>query len=369
MEATLHDLWTSHGFPAGKRLCDIAKKKGISVTAKAADEFVKSQEVHQLHAKAPKPAVDHPITTSAPQVEFNMDLLDMSKYSKANGGHNWILLVLDVFSRKAFAESIKSKSPISVLPALQNAIDALGKPLAIISDNGTEFEGSVNSWLHEEGIGRRKAEVGDHRVLGVIDSLSRFYKNSLHRYFTHTQSTSYRDYLPKLTENYNASPHTSLGKMTPNEAEKNQTQTRDIHYAKVIGTEWKPKFKVGDRVRLLKKKEIFGKGYEIKYSIALYTIDKIDGINYVLDNGRRVREFMIQAASEKKKEEKEALEERKEEAEPIKDVAAVAKFDHKTENILKFKEGVAATNKRDGLRERAPASQLMHSKYGQIRWG
>ena len=56
------------------------------------------------------------------------------------------------------------------------------------------------------------------------------------------------------------------------------------------------------------------------------------------------------------------------EIEPIKDVAAAAKFNHQTEQILKHKEGVSQASLRTGLRERKPKSQLEHSEYGRINW-
>jgi hypothetical protein len=363
----LKEIWQEAGYPAAQRLYDLSKKKGLSFTQKQVSDFVKGQETYQLHAPAPKPAVSHPITTSAPNVEWQIDLLDMSKYNRQNAGHHWILLVEDVFSRKAYAEAIKNKQPTSVLPALQNAVEKLGKPLAIISDNGNEFEGVVNKWMEESNIARRRAAVGDHRVLGVIDSLSRFFKNALHRHFTHTQTTHYLNYLPTLVQSYNNTPHTSLNKMTPDEAVNDQTATREIHYANATGVQWKPKFKVGQRVRLLKRKQTFGRGYEVRFSIKVYTIQKIDGVNYVLDDGTRAREFMLIDAGGKPKINKEEEKSAEEKMDETRDVAKEAKFEHQTEQLLK-QEGVSQSNRREGLRERKPQSQLHHPLFGNVKW-
>ena len=56
------------------------------------------------------------------------------------------------------------------------------------------------------------------------------------------------------------------------------------------------------------------------------------------------------------------------EIEPMTDVAATAKFNHQTNQILKHREGVSQLNKREGLRERKPQSQLEHSEFGRINW-
>ncbi|MDO9333712.1 MAG: hypothetical protein Q7T57_04230, partial [Dehalococcoidales bacterium] len=55
-------------------------------------------------------------------------------------------------------------------------------------------------------------------------------------------------------------------------------------------------------------------------------------------------------------------------AEGRSDVGRAAKFDHRTENILKHREGVSGENTREGLRTRKPDSQLLHSLYGKINW-
>jgi hypothetical protein len=39
-----------------------------------------------------------------------MDLLDMSNYSRQNKGYKWILLAIDTFTIKAYAEKFKNKT-------------------------------------------------------------------------------------------------------------------------------------------------------------------------------------------------------------------------------------------------------------------
>jgi hypothetical protein len=60
-----------------------------------------------------------------------------------------------------------------------------------------------------------------------------------------------------------------------------------------------------------------------------------------------------------------ALEEKKE-AE-IKDVQREARHEHRTERLLGT-EGIQQSNRREGLRERRPDSQLVHSRYGVVKW-
>jgi transposase InsO family protein len=375
MEAKLEQIWKDSGYPAAQRLYAIVKRTEPDVKLKDVQNFIASQETAQLHKRAPKDTKSHHITSAGNHLDYQADLLDLAKYARQNRGMNWILLVEDIFNRKSYAAPLKTKSPNDVLPALNKAFEYLGKPqLTLVTDSGTEFKGVVGKKLKELHIVHHTVEVGDSRTLGMINSLCRFFKNAIHRHFTQTQDTNWVDYLPTLLKSYNNTPHSSLKGMTPLEAEKRQTDTRNITYEKVMKDKKPSKFEIGDTVRVLKQKTVFGRGYEIRYSIERFKIEKIEGKNYVLSNGKSFREHELQKVLPQKEEvpvivegkasEIEAIEEKPEK----KDVAAAAKFEHRTEQILKHKEGVAQSNRREGLRERKPQSQVEHPKFGQIKW-
>ena len=55
--------------------------------------FYNEQQTQHLHK---------PIVTIEDYFDFQLDLLDMSKYSRYNKGYQWIMICVDVFSRKAY---------------------------------------------------------------------------------------------------------------------------------------------------------------------------------------------------------------------------------------------------------------------------
>jgi hypothetical protein len=322
-----------------------------------------------LHKRAPN-AKEIPITVSGKQIEYQMDLLDMSNFSRENKGIKWVLILEDILDRKVHAVAIKSKSPIDVLPALKIAIEKLGhQPVQIVSDSGSEWKGAVAKWLSEQKIAHRTVEVGDHNSLGIIDSAARFVKNSLHKHFTNKQTTNWVDVLESLIMHYNDTPHSSLKAkgapaMSPNESEQYETDTRNIHIAaknKAAGVKNNLAFAVGDHVRVLKRKKLFARGYEVRYSIKTFTIEKQDGHWYVLNDGRRFREGSLQRINA-------PLINEVPDTAPIRDVAAASKRDHRVDQILIHKEGVVQENRREGLRERKPQSLVEDMQYGRVLW-
>lgn len=364
---------------------------------KDVQDFIANQETAQLHKRVTKEKTIHHATSAGNGLNYQADLLQLDQYGGTNKGFKWCLLVEDIFSRKAFAAPLKTKSPNDVLPALNKAFEVLGKPqLTLRTDQGGEFKGVVGKKLKDLRIVHHTAAVGDHRVLGIIDSLCRFFKNALYRHFSQTQSTNWIDYLPTLVESYNNTPHRSLKNMTPYEAEKKETVTRNLAYDLVTRDKREPKFAVGDTVRVLKQKLTFDRAYETRYSVERFVIESIDGLYYVLSNGKRYREHQLQKVRPAKEENKasESEIEKKEEVVvprphlapgrarspspekkmPVKsdegryDVAREAKYNHRTAQLLKFHEGVDQLNRREGLRERRPGSQLEHSLFGKVRW-
>ena len=70
-----------------------------------------------------------------------MDLMDVRKLAKWNKGHRYILTVVDVFSKYAWAIPIKSKTGVVMVQALQTLWKQASprQPQRVQSDDGTEF--------------------------------------------------------------------------------------------------------------------------------------------------------------------------------------------------------------------------------------
>jgi transposase InsO family protein len=401
----LKDLYEEYGYPSAERLWKLVKKENLSFTKKQVQEFVSEQISAQLHRRAPK-VRQVPITASDVNLDWQMDLLDMNKYHKSNEGYRWILIAVDVFSRKAAAVAMKKKTADEAADALVDVISKLGKPVSITSDDGSEFKGAFNKLLTEKKIAHRVTTPGDHNVLGIIDRFSKTLKLILHRHFTQQQTVKWIDVLQKFIQAYNKTEHASLH-MSPNEAKSRPTDARNVHFENLEEAQKKrpvQKFRVGDHVRVKRKKKTFDRGYEIVWSLTVYVIKKIEGQNYLLNDGKKYRAHMLQkvgAPPEKPPDKSKQVPEKPPEVqesaikvpesvpevqEPVpepqespkksqssgtsktptvQDVARQAKFEHRTDRLLES-YGLDRKNSRSGLRERAPASLLEDPRFGRI---
>ena len=404
----MKEVYESSGYPSAARLYALLKKKGETVTHKQVEEFVASQEVAQLHRpRLTHKAEQHPITASDPQWDMQGDLIDMQKFYKDNDGYRWVLVLVDIFDRKMAAVALKNKEAATTLAGLQECFEKLGKPLKLTTDSGGEFAGVLDKYLKKEGVVHHKAEPQDHNVLGKVDRVVGTLKSMLYKTMHGKQTNRWTDHLDRIVGAYNTTPHASLGGQAPEEAGADVssiTKTRDLEYNRVLAARdkaaGKKQLEVGQWVRIMKRKELLNnRGFETRWSIKKYQIVKVDGLYFELDDGRRFRADMLHRVTppndpveERKEELAEAKAEEKESRAPLapgraevagaaatrvdsqvsqegrRNKTGQAKFEHKTENILKHKEGVSQDNVTRLLRERKPDNQLLHSKYGRINW-
>jgi hypothetical protein len=364
--STLLELFEENGYPGFNRFWGILQDKGLTsqYKRKQVEEFVANQKVTQLH-KRPVAGKSTPITAPSFGFSYQMDLLDVSSLSRSNSGMHWLVLMIDIFTRKIAIAPVPNKKPISVLVGIKDCMKQMGREPSIIqSDKGSEWKESVAKFFKENTILVKQAEVGDHNSLGVVDSASRLVKNWIHKHITFHQNERFIDDLPRFVKAYNNTKHSVLDGLSPNQAVKFPTEVRRSHFLRVTSVgESKPrrkrvkkmkKFAIGDHVRVLRSKTAFQRGYEVKYSLTVHTIEEIHGLNYVLENGKYYRADRL-------------LKVPAPEATPVADVGRKAKFEHRTKTLLKS-DGIDERNVpiRRSARERKPESQLQDVRYGKI---
>ena len=98
-------------------------------------------------------------------------------------------------------------------------------------------------------------------------------KERMFKYFTANSTNVYIDILQDLVKQYNNTKHSSI-KMTPVEAsmKKNEKKVSDNLYGDISISKKKPKFKLGDFVRIPRKKGVFEKGYTPRWTEEVFKV-------------------------------------------------------------------------------------------------
>ena len=94
-------------------------------------------------------------------------------------------------------------------------------------------------------------------------------KSKIYRYMTSISKNVYIDILDDIVNEYNNTYHTTI-KMKPIDVKDNTYINTDKET-----NDKDPKFKVGDRVRISKYKNIFAKGYTPNWSEEVFVIKKV----------------------------------------------------------------------------------------------
>ena len=192
-------------------------------------------------------------------------------YVRENGGFEYILVFIDVFSKMCYVEPMKDKFGMTTFLALEKILKRLPViPNQIITDDGTEFYNHrVKSLFDHFGIAHYSLR-GPHKA-SVAERMIQTLKGRLEKYFWANKTKRYVDVLQQVVDNYNKTPHRSIG-MAPFKVNRsNRDQVFNKMY-KNVKIKTQPRLEIGDRVRIAKHKTIFEKGYTRKWSIELYTI-------------------------------------------------------------------------------------------------
>jgi len=205
--------------------------------------------------------------------------VEMIPYARENKGYKYLLTIIDLFSRYAWAVPIKDKSGKEVKHAFQRIFAQEGrKPQRLQTDAGREFDNRhVQRLLNRENI--RFFTVKSQFKAAVVERLNRTLKAKMWRYFTRTGRHRWVNVLPELIRAYNASVHRSIG-MAPNNVTRDNehelwTAQEERGPQKVTLREAKTRFVVGDHVRLSEAKQVFAKGYLPNWTEEIFTVSRV----------------------------------------------------------------------------------------------
>lgn len=234
----------------------------------------------ELHHRVIKSFPKRRVYVNSIDQTWAVDLIDMQQYSKQNKHYKYLLAVIDIFSKYGWLIPLKNKTGLTVSEEFKKLFKQR-KPMFIWSDKGSEFYNKqVKELLKDNNIKLYSTE--NEEKSSVVERWIGTMKQQMFKYFTASETFKYYDVLDRLVKNYNNTVHSSI-KMTPVKASKleNELTVYKNLYPEKEEKVKKPKFKVGDRVRITKKKGKFEKGYTTRWTKEIFIIVKVLNTNPV----------------------------------------------------------------------------------------
>ena len=202
-----------------------------------------------------------------------MDLAHVEKLSKENNGTQYLLVCVDIFSRFVRVSPMENKNASTTTEAFKQFA---GLPNKVWVDKGKEFKGNFKKYCDNKGI--EMYNTHSETKASFAERAIRSLKRIIYRHMEEKKTYRYINKLPEFVKTINNRPHRAIG-MAPSKVKNsdviaihhNQTATKQAIQYRVK----KPKFKVGDKVRIAKHNLPFRKGYKPQYTEEVFVIREI----------------------------------------------------------------------------------------------
>ena len=181
------------------------------------------------------------------------DLIDMQAFSKHNNGIEYLLTVIDIFSKFVWIVPLKRKTGQEVANAFSRILKER-RPSKTSVGRVREFYNKDIQKLVE----LHSTEIEE--ISCVIERFNRTIKEKLFKYFSANNRRQSVDVLDLLVDQYNDTINSSI-KMTPKEASRKENENKVWRnlYPEFGGKTLTPKLSIGDNVRITKKTNLFEK--------------------------------------------------------------------------------------------------------------
>lgn len=274
----LRDLYYSPktGYRSGEHLYQLAQSEGEDISRGYVRKWLQQQQAYTKFKKFTNPQAFRKTLVRDLGEQIQIDLSTfMMKHKNENDGYTYIITGIELLSRYGFGIPVKNKSGKVVAEGLAILLEEFkdrfyGYPKAIQFDEGVEFlNKDVKALLGSHDI--TYFTTHSKRKASIVERYNRTIKTKILKLFEHKGNHIWVDNLKDIVENYNTTVNRSIAEKPVDVTEDNKFVIWGRLFGHVVKLD-PPKFKVGDKVRVLhfdskyKGKE-FQKWYRTKHPL------------------------------------------------------------------------------------------------------
>ena len=147
---TIAEVWRNNNYPGVDRLTKLVKEKHPTKYIRKAQvvQFLTEQTASQTFKEKRKSKPNGHIVANLVNELWQMDIFDLSRYEKRNVGFRYLLVCIDVFSRKAYVKAMKNKDTSAVINTFTHFLTHKTGPniRSIIADQDPAW--TNDTWLN-----------------------------------------------------------------------------------------------------------------------------------------------------------------------------------------------------------------------------
>lgn len=201
----------------------------------------------------------------------------VAEYNTFDGGKScrYILLAIELTSRKLFARPLADKRGETVTAAFRQLLDHdfEQQPQLVRTDRGSEFRARpFQQLLSSRGI--KHLFASNTEKAAACERAVATFQRRAHRWITYNKTVSFIKQLPAILKSINDTPHSST-LVAPNSfSERDVYPAWERYYLKHLNPSYQRQFryKVGDTVRLSLLRDGLSKAYRGTYGAELFTV-------------------------------------------------------------------------------------------------
>ena len=284
MDGYLEEVYYKVGHPASytapDKLYRWLKDYGdYKPSKKYIKNWLKGIETYGLHREVKRKFPRNKVIVSAIDEQWDADLMDMSNISKHNNGFKYVLVCIDIFSRYAWAQPVKTKHASAIVKAFQNIFATHKPPMRVRTDRGSEFTSKITeTFLKSNDILHMKTQTTEIKA-SYAERLIKTVKAKIYKFFTYKQTYTYIDNLQEFMNSYNNTYHRSI-KMKPSDVTtENQGQLWFTQYVEPLlhsqGRKITHKYKIGSLVRISHIRGVFAREYNVRWTGELFRVIEV----------------------------------------------------------------------------------------------
>ena len=238
------------------------------------EAFLRQYPLHSVNKRITKKKFPRRrVVARFPMDVWMADLIEYPGLKWHNGNYKFVLLVVDVFTKMIYVEPMKRKLGENTAEAMEKILSQVEMPpVMLVTDRGREFYNSnFSNVMMSNDIRHFSTPTATKFKASVAERAIRTIKTKIGRYMQHTNSKNWINVLKTFVDNYNHTPH-SAHKMRPVDVtSENRKKVFKRLYPKKSSV-IKCKLKVGDKVRKIREKQEFEKGYTPNWSEIIFEI-------------------------------------------------------------------------------------------------
>ena len=210
-------------------LYKLAKQSSKKVKLQDVRDWLRKQQTYTLHKPIRKKFLRRKTVVAGIDTQWQADLADLSKLSKFNDKHRYLLCIIDVFSKYAWVVPIKDKTGKTLVIAFKSVLKSGRSPKSLQTDKGTEFKNKeFQNFLKTKKIHFFTTKNPETKA-SIVERFQRTLKTCMWKYFTHHRTLKYVDILPKLVHSYNHAYHRNIKCAPVSVTLKNEPQSSEIY--------------------------------------------------------------------------------------------------------------------------------------------